>query len=176
MQRGIVASSWVIVALGATMVPAVVAIAQDCAYTVTANGQVWSAAHGVRVITQQVAVLATTVSCALGDQPVHPHLIEVQVVNTTIWLDLKKDYIRQGHYKIDENHFIPAAQRLARSLRAGHAYTIWGSQRQVQERSKTIHPHMILMKPKFRHLPQPRQAPPVVPGSERSPKLVVLMN
>ena len=128
-----------------------------------------------RVVTRHVVDSAAVVSRELSDQPVHPHLIEVRVVNTTVWLDPDKDYIRQGFYKIDENHHIPAAQRLARSMRAPRARTYWGSEPGAFGPSRTIRPYMILMKPQFKHAAPP--FPPKIKVDRKgSPKLAAAVN
>jgi hypothetical protein len=125
-------------------------------YTVTHSRPGRAAVRGTQVITRRVVEPAATVGRQLSEQPVHPHLIEVRVVNATVWLDPDKDYIRQGHYKIDENHHIPAAQRLARSLMALPARTYWGSMDSQSALVNGVKPHMILMKPQFRHAPAPK--------------------
>ena len=53
-----------------------------------------------------------------------PSHFEVQLVNTTITLDPTANYMRQGEYPIDENHSLPTAQRLYRSLTAKPARVI----------------------------------------------------
>ncbi len=73
--------------------------------------------QSVRVVVRAVAVPSATVAPALADQPVHPNLIEVQVNNTTVYLDPDEDYEHQHPVGVlDRNHFIPRAQRLARAL------------------------------------------------------------
>ena len=126
--------------------------------------------HTARVIEQHVLDPAAAVSRELSDQPVHPYLIEVRVVNTTVWLDSEKDYIRQGFYKIDENHHIPAAHRLARSRRAPRARTSWGSYTGGSDSQRTIRPYMIFMESQFKNTPRPAM-PLLVPDRKRIPKL-----
>lgn len=107
----------------------------------------------VAVIQRRVVEPDATVSQALHEQPVHPHLIEVfilgegQLATSTIYLHPDVNYERQGRLVLDENHSINRAQRLGRSLRAGGATVIWGPAARDTAPERTIKPHMIFMKP-----------------------------
>ena len=171
MRRSFWLGTWIplIAAGAAVMCPSdLLAVNRPGAHAVTHSRPI--RARIARMVTRHVADPNASVSRELSEQPVHPHLIEVQVVNTTIWLDPEKDYIRQGFYKIDENHHIPAAQRLARSLRAPGARTYWGSHAGTHDSARTIRPFMILMKPQFRNAPLPAR-PQQVPDRKRNAKL-----
>jgi len=76
------------------------------------------------VVQRPVTQSAALVSRALSDQPVHEYLVEVNVVNTTIYLDPQKDYYRQGQYRIGEDHHILRALRLHAALTARPARVI----------------------------------------------------
>jgi len=76
------------------------------------------------VVTRRVVDPGVTVSRSLSEQPVHPHLVEVQVGVTTIYLDPHKEYYRQNEYPIDENHTIMRALRLHDAFHANRARII----------------------------------------------------
>ncbi len=174
MRRSFWVGTWIasIAAGAAVMSPSdLLAANRPGAHAVTHSRPIRT--RTAQAITRHVVDSASVVSRELSDQPVHPHLIEVQVVNVTVWLDPEKDYIRQGFYKIDENHHIPAAQRLAWSLRAPRARTYWGSNSGTYDSQRTIRPFMILMKPQFRNAPLPAR-PQQIPARKRKPKLALL--
>ncbi len=171
MRRSFWVGTWIasIAAVAAVICPSNVSAAnRPSAHAVTHSRPIRS--RTARVVTRHVVDRAALVSRDLSEQPVHPHLIEVQVVNTTIWLDPDKDYIRQGFYNIDENQHVPAAQRLALSLRAPRARTYWGSRSRAYDSQHTIRPFMILMKPQFRNAPMPAR-PQQRPDRKRNAKL-----
>ena len=118
------------------------------------------------VIERLVVAPEAVVSRQLAEQPVHPHLIEVYVKGrtpsfgsrgaATIWLDPDVNYYREpgSPVHLDQNHLILRAQRLARSLRARGAYTVWGSERASKPTPRVFRPHMILLEPQFKHAPK----------------------
>ncbi len=129
--------------------------------------------QSVRIVVRQVTVPSATVSPALADQPVHPHLIEVKVNNTTVYLDPDEDYEHQHPVGVlDRNHFIPKAQRLAKRLGVagasnvatnGAARIIYG-QPEAQEQKLDDQPVMIIPKPAGVPAREPSQTIPSVPA------------
>ena len=58
----------------------------------------------VEVVTRAVSEPASVIDRSLSEQPVHPHLIELNYVNATVYLDPEKNYERPGRfYRIDHN-------------------------------------------------------------------------
>lgn len=127
----------------------------------------------VYVVTRPIVVPAATVSRELSEQPVRPHLVEVQLVNTTIFLDPDADYVNTGVNRIDENHSLIKAQRLARSLRAyaNSVRVIHGMDAHEVINPHAIRPSMIMMKPRLGPAPaQPGDMPAVPQPPEKDLK------
>ena len=61
-------------------------------------------AHGVRLIRVQSHPAMRRVF--LVDKAGHGHRTRLQVVNTPIDLDAHANYLRQGQYRIDDNHHL----------------------------------------------------------------------
>ena len=169
MRKGSLPISGILVALMAiAMQHPGDAWAQAGAYTVTNSRLLRPSARYMHVVRRGVADPAAVVSREVAEQPVHEHLVEVRMINTTVWLDPQKQYIRRGsHYKIDHNHSIPAAARLARSLLAGQAHTVWGSGHLSEPAPQVFQPQMILLKPQFEHAPKAR--PKAEPKTKDTP-------
>jgi len=131
----------------------------------------------VTVVTRPVAVPAATVSRELSQQPVHPHLIEVRYVNTTLYLDPNADYIHQGVNRIDDNHSLVKAQRLGRSLRAKGVTVIYGSPQRAALDPMNIEPRAVIMRPMRGPVPQHPGDMPIVPQppeKAKDPKTVAM--
>ena len=90
---------------------------------------------------------ASIVSKPMNLDTHHDDLIEVRVVNTSIYIDPNADQMHQGENRIDENHHIPAAQRLYRSLNAKPARIITRNDHRRQAPQPRTRPSMILMRP-----------------------------
>ena len=132
------------------------------------------------LIQRRVVAPEAVVGRQLAEQPVHPYLIEVFVKGrtpsfgsrggATIWLDSDVNYYLEpgSPLHLDQNHMIQRAQRLARSLRARGAYTVWGSARETRPTLRVFQPHMILMKPQFKHAPK-QKLPNLGPNSDKNP-------
>ena len=110
-------------------------------------------------------------------------LVEVQLIQTTIYIDPNADYLSQGNGRMDANGIIPTAQRLYRSLSAKPARIIvrQDAPRTIRRlRSSVIRPHMIMMKPQHLHKPNQKKKPgkrriPTVPGPpKKQPRLMVM--
>ena len=131
MQRGCpTAATALFVALGAALIAPGDAVAGGRVHTVSGGTDrdteytlVHPSARRMSIIERRVVKPAATVARPMSEQPVHPDLFEVRIVHTTVWIDPDKEMIRNVRYRIDHNHAIPAAQRLAHSLRGGGAYT-----------------------------------------------------
>lgn len=126
----------------------------------------------VQIITRQIVEPSAVVSPELSDQPVHPHLIEVRVVNLTIYLDPDADYLHQGYSSIDDKHFIIEAQRLYRSLNAKPARVIWGRDHVTRpDPQATIEPIVILRAPPNTPASKPQfEQPAPIPVVPIAPK------
>lgn len=94
----------------------------------------------------------------------------VRVVDTTICLDANTDYLRQGENRIDQNHFIPAAQRLHHSLNAEPAKIVRNHDAHRTHSRSLIHPSMILLKPKQLMDRPPKWKQHGIPSVPRPPK------
>lgn len=107
------------------------------------------ASHVEHVVTRSVVEPAAVVSRGLAMQPVHPHLIEVKIDHSTIYLDPQVDYLRQDRYSImPKNYLTMALQRhskMAASMnRIVRNPLAHGMQREVQ-----VQPRMIILKPDY---------------------------
>ena len=110
-------------------------------------------------------------------------LVEVQLIQSTIYIDPNADYLHQGNGRIDANSIIPTAQRLYRSLSAKPARIVVRNEahRAPQRRRSTVsRPHMILMKPPHLQKPNRNKKPgkrqiPSVPGPpKKQPRLMAM--
>lgn len=107
----------------------------------------------VVIVQRPVVEPAATVSRALAQQPVWPHLVEVFMLGegsggaSTIYLDPDVDYENQGSMRLDRNHFINRAQRTANQLRRRPARVIWGAQHTQPTRTPAVAPAFILERP-----------------------------
>lgn len=87
---------------------------------------------------------------------------ELQVGSTTVLIDPKADYRRQGVGVLDENNHLLVAQRLYRKLTAGRAYTVRGGAPEKASMAGTpIVPRLIIMK---EDPSTPQRRVPVVPA------------
>ncbi len=112
----------------------------------------------VTLVQRQVAEPAAVVSRELSQQPVHPHLIELKVAQTTTYIDPAKDYQFQNGNPIDQNHSILRAQRLHAALNAPGVVIVRNPRAAEVEdqmiRADEIQPRAILQLP-----PRPGQQP-----------------
>lgn len=127
----------------------------------------------VKVVQRQVVQPAAVVSAALSDQPVHAHLVEVQVGHTEIFIDPRVDHLRQSPHTTMQRSFITAAlQRHHRETRS-HATTVHG--RQARPMKRMIRPRMIILRPDYldnRPQAKPKKGPiPTVPAAPNEKKL-----
>ena len=111
---------------------------------------------------------AATVDRELATQPVHPHLIEVAVGQTTIMLDPHQN-LRRPTGGIDENHSLMRAQRqwLGRQAKPARVLQRPVSLSQIDEDRKTIFPRAVIPAPIEHHSPSPpprRDIPNLVRG------------
>jgi len=140
--------------------------------TLTIPGQRYGA---VELVHQPVLAAAATVSRGLAEQPVYPHLAEVQVDQTRVLIDPHRSY-RRPTGGIDEDHFIRRAKRV---------HTQWLSKQRPQSRARVIHgsakpqavrpstqPRAIIEIPKNLrdHPPQHDNAAPPIPSVPAPPK------
>lgn len=91
--------------------------------------QVSSNASGlIAVVLRPVVAPSAVVSAELSDQPVHGHLIEVQVAHTQVYLDPRVDYLRQHPDSRMPNNYITAALHRHHSLTKSGARIVVGLQ------------------------------------------------
>jgi len=125
--------------------------------------------QSVQIVTRRVVEPAATVSRALSEQPVRPHMVELRIADRTTFFDPQAEHLQPRRFRIDENHTIIRAQRLANSLNARPVTVIYGSDA-AAERNLEPQPHIILLKPDYlRPAPRPRSLPPVVPQQVKEP-------
>jgi hypothetical protein len=114
-----------------------------------------------RVVTRPITASAAVIDRDLSEQPVHRHLIEMQMVNTTIYLDPQAIYSSLGNGGLDKDHSIVRAQRLYNGL---HTATPARLVRHplVEEAAPTdrIMPRAIIQVPIRRPLGNPPQLEP----------------
>jgi hypothetical protein len=128
---------------------------------------------GVQIITRDVVEPAATVSRELSEQPVRPYLTEVKVVTQIIQLDPAADYERQDNAegRLDENHWILRAQRLARSLSNPGVTVIHGNGPRPLREPGSVQPAMIFIKPPNMKQDLPKQIEmPVTPEAPGTPE------
>ena len=92
---------------------------------------------------------------------------------TTIYMDPKADYRRQGAYPIGDDHHLMAAQQLIRKMNAKPARVVRNPNRGRMMPHAVIHPQMILLKPEMLHRPnqkQPRLEKIEIPSVPAPPK------
>lgn len=105
----------------------------------------------VSVIKRPVLVPDATVSRAISETPVHPHLIEVRVNHTTVYLDPEKDYtnLRPDGRGLPEDHSLVRAHNLAMRMRAVNEQRVfYGSDRSNGAKAALPKPRMTIIKPK----------------------------
>lgn len=111
-------------------------------------------------IERRTAEPAATIGQPLSQRPLHPGVYEVRIVHTTLWLDPDKNYIQNMRCRFDHNHAIPAAQRLACSLRQRGAYTVRGRAEIAIPRSVTpIRPMRLPLPAPHEQVPYNRSEP-----------------
>jgi len=125
----------------------------------------------ISVIQRPIYDAALIVSREIYEQPVHPHLIEVNLVDTKVYLDPEKNIqFRDRGGRFDDNLSLVRAQRLGRALmHDGTAFIVRRPETRsmAQEHTDTVRPRMIIMKPDFIK-PVPKQQKP----DEAQPKQV----
>jgi len=95
-----------------------------------------AAQHAVSVASRDTVYYAGT-----------PKRFRVLVVNTPIVVEADTDYLHQGEFRIDQDHHIPAAQRLYRSLTAKPARIVRNNRsRTDRPTTASIQPRMIFLK------------------------------
>ena len=122
----------------------------------------------VSVTQRGVVDPAVVVDAALSRQPVHEHLIEVQVGHTTVYLDPSRDYTRQRrNATMTQNNYITAAiQKHQRLTRCG-VKLIRGADHAARVKSRKVYPRMILLpRP---DLGWPKSSPKRTPGKPVHP-------
>ena len=116
----------------------------------------------VYIVSRQVVEPAATVSRSLSEQPVRPFLVEVKIVNTTTFIDPMSDLQYQGVGKIDDDHSLLKAQRLARARMSAGVVTYRSLATQPTVAGVMPTPAMILMKPAMPGI-DPQSPMPIVP-------------
>lgn len=125
----------------------------------------------VHVVSRSVTEPSAVINRALSEQPVHPHLIEVRLVHTTVHLDPEKNYERSGRVgRRNPNEKLLKAQCLWKYLNARKAYVIYGRGHQAIE-TATVKPRVIIMKPN-EHAPK-YNMPQVPAQPKKQPDLMV---
>jgi len=88
--------------------------------------------------------------------PRQPQVVPVVITHQPHYIDLDADYGRQGAFRIDDDHWIMKAQRLARSATRGRARIIHGSPARVMTAGKDVpQPRLIIERP--HHIPPQEQ-------------------
>ena len=134
--------------------------------------------HNTRRLVKVVTVEAEDRIVTLGKAMVRSghsdrnDMIHVEYVHENLYLDPNKDYIRQNDYAFDPNSQIPAAQRLAKNLRANKAEIVFGSPTMVQMHHVTARPMMIIERPDGL---KPRVIPSVPAPPKKTDKALVAM-
>jgi len=166
MRRGFPnAATALFVALGAPLFAPGDAVAGSSVTVVRSEALRDATAHtlvhrSVTALERRGAEPAATIGQALSQRSVHPGVYEVRIVYTTLWLDPDENYIQNMRCRIDHNHAIPAAQRLACSLRQQGAYTVRGRAEIAPPRSATLIRPMRLPLPTHREqVPDNRSKP-----------------
>ncbi len=128
--------------------------------------------RGGSVLVNPIVESAATVSRALAEQPVYPHLIEVKLRGgTTIYIDPNEDYVHQGPNPIDANSTIPRAQMLHRHLTA-KPQVFRGDGHQPQEAKKEMDesaPVIVIPKPAAPVKPEKPELQKVENAPEQAP-------
>lgn len=120
---------------------------------------------GPTLVINEVIEPAATVSRELADQPVHPYLMRVRVVDMTTNFDPESDYQNAGRGRLDDSHFIVRAQQLHRSLTAS-SVEVFGPRRVMKPTGLGgVRPQMILLKPpQLRPVPNPNKEDGNIPS------------
>ena len=104
-----------------------------------------------RLVSRPIVARDAVISRGLSEQPVHEHLVEVQMVNTTIYIDPDATYSSLGNGGLDADHSIVRAQRLYKALHtASSAYIVRSPMAEQAVSVKGITPRAIM------HMPIPR--------------------
>ena len=84
--------------------------------------------------------------------PAPPQVVPVVITHQPHYIDLDADYGRQGSFRIDDDHWMMKAQRIARSATRGRAVVIYGSpQRMMTAQDDLPQPRLIIERP--HHIP-----------------------
>jgi len=87
-----------------------------------------------------------------------PQVVPVVITHQTHYVDLDTDYGRQGSFRIDDDHWLMKAQRIARSATRGRAVVIYGSpKRMMTAQEKRPQPRLIIQRP--HHIPPKDERP-----------------
>lgn len=101
--------------------------------------------------------------------------------SSTIYLDPKGNYRRQGEYPIDEDNHLLAAQRIIQGMVAKPARIVRNPNAGKATRHAVIHPQMILLKPEMLLRPEHRkpqlkkiEIPSVPAPPKKKPRLMAM--
>lgn len=131
----------------------------------------------VRIVHRRVLEPAATVSRELSEQPVRPHLAELEVVHTRVFVD-PKQHLGRRTGGIDHNHSLHRAQRRWFDEQARPARVIRGLRPKASDEPRqSIRPRAIIPVPSGIERdedPAPGQIPtvPRPPLNDRTPNLV----
>ena len=123
----------------------------------------------VRIVTRAVHEPAAVVSRALAVQPVWPHLIELEVANSTVYLDPQSEDLKLQLHRLGRGHsFRKAYEKWASQHHPNGARVIAGKNYRRPDRAAAlrIQPRMILQKP----LVPGRKSAPHIPSVPAAPK------
>jgi hypothetical protein len=124
----------------------------------------------IKVVVREPHAAANVITKASARRaPAATDLVEVRLVNTTIYLKPYGDYLRQGHGLIDSKQVIPHAQSVWQGMVVNKAYVLRGNEVKGKpgvQMNPLPQPSMILLKPQMTPPAQPK------PKKEFTPKNV----
>ncbi len=131
---------------------------QVTSHALSSNGS------GLVTVTQRDTVApAAVVKATLSRQPVHPHLVEVQVGHTTIFLDPSTDPTRQHRYAhMTQPNYLTAALQRHEAITRGKVTSTYGRVYRANKH-RMVYPRMIFLPRPQLGKPAPRVTPKGAP-------------
>ena len=137
---------------------------------ITSHPVITNGSSLVSMTQREVVEPRAVVNRYLSNQPVHPHLIEVQVAHTTVYLDPSVDYLRQHrHSTMTERNYITAALQQYQSRTRSRARVIHARRYRPSKRAAGAHPEMILLPRPDRQWTTPKAHPKKNPMPKLAP-------
>ncbi len=112
---------------------------------------------------------AAVISRELAEQPVYPHLAQLRMDHTIIYVDPNYDYRAKRPGRLDEGHSILRAQRLYHALNRKPVEIVTNPRGHEAMHERTPTPRAIFLRPEATPRPDKHQSPRVLHKSDARP-------